>query len=707
MRALLLLCSFTAIFFTANTYAQKLHYYKYEAGTLGLGGSYTETIIFDKDDAFEFTVNGHVDKPQVGIPHSFGNTIYTDQDGKKQLISNYVITIYKNLKRLQSFWDTYGGSLYRVSSSSRLDVTVEYMSGADHDADFKNKGGLQGKAGWFIPTGSLYFIMDAGLAPKKLLTTLAHEYFHLVQYSRYPAWRAISPTGTRMVVVESGAEWASDVELTLDTSFLPANHGLPSNLDKLNGWRSRIEPWFKNLKRNFNQFDKDGTIQYEASVLFKYLFEWISDDTPGADVRKFMKFNDGYHSYWSLGRSGIIDAVEEITGGKKQKEEFLLDFLSAHIKQLDGSKHSFRDDAFLFDGYGNQKSTIWLMAQEPGKPIQQINTCHYSADHTDKKCRTYPKLYSTVASNAIEIRQRLKSIAFPLEMENLGLNFLNIQKPRGAIMNQAGSLSFPNEQDKPSNLFVLMETPNDDFANYPHVLYTQESGTALKRTGVEGLNRHQDFKSIPANGLTAAYKKFVGNFCNTKNSTDCPQDSFRYAWMGGMKFSSVQPTKEFNFAYAITPTIQHESEMGSAPIGGPFDTETVWLVRSKPERRQGDKFKKGDKVWFELNFSDKIHIANKMDLTPDEVSVEIKLVNKKTDKVVEFDKSKINWVYFRPKHFTYQVEAEIPKIKKGGTYKVEFTVRSLLKLGEDDKNVDDSMEIEIKGKVGLDDRSDH
>lgn len=703
------LLSLVLFLFSLPVLAQnKLHYYDYTAGWQGsgLGGEYTETFIFNKSDPYKFIFKGHVDTPDMGAVYSYGNAIYTDQNGKKRLVPNYLLTIYSNLKKLKSHWDTYGGSLYRVSNSNRLEVTIEYMDEADHDNEYKWKGGEAGEAYWSKVFRGLYFTLDAGLDPKKLISTLAHEYFHLVQYSLYTTYRNKAPGVTRLVVIESGAEWASDVNLSIVTKYLPANHGLPNSLDKLNGYRNRIEPWFTELMRDFDQYDANGTVQYEATVFFKYLMEWSTNDSPGKDVREFMRFNDIYYSYWNTGKSGFINAVQDFLGGKEKLKAFLKDFVSAHINQLDGSKLSFRDDAFNLDPSGNPKTTMFLLKEDANNLAKSSRRCHYSLKFDDVDCKGVPALQSTVAKNDEEIQQRLQAIALELKMSDFGLNFFSVKTPHGPNVLVGNQLQEKNTMELPSNLFLYTETPSEETSQYPLVLYTQATGQLLKRTNTEGLKRINDFVSKKQSTGAWAYKKFIGNFCDDVVSTECHAGSIKAAWIGGMKFVEGA-TKNYRVGFVVTPTIQKAKKNYTPAPNGPFDTDSIWLTKSVPERKATEKFKKGDKITFKLNFSDRIHSAEKQNFSADEVTAEIKLIQKSTGDKVDLEKGKIKWRLIDKATWSYEVDIVLPKVKKKGMYKVEFLVRSLLKLGEDDKFVDDSLEINLKGKVGLDDRSDN
>jgi Mg-chelatase subunit ChlD len=635
-----------------------------------------ETILFSESDRFIYVIptesysGSPVDYPGGNV--NMGLREYKTPDGESCYVPLYVLNIRMVLESAKNYFDEKGLAVNDISAGNRLNIYIKSVA-PDSERD-KNTGEARGgkKAQTQVKKISFsfgrYMEIDLALSPDNMLTTPVHEYFHLVTEH---IWGTGTSSQVNNIAVEGTAEWATDEPVPITPLVGPDYSGNKDILkarttNEINAYFKSRQDWFKYLSTSLFSHD-----QYDTVFLWKYLSQSFGGSMA---IRSFWdKFSQG-----SRGQNQFIQSIGAVTGGQgdlySQYRKFYMDFVAANIVQV-GAPLGFSDDAF-----SNRPTIINI----PRKVVRS----HYSSS-------TRPQVQQTVASDNAEIQRRLDQTVVKISDINLfGMGMVVIDTPDGGI--KPDSTELAKSIEEPMHIFLQAsgDLARDDA--WGAVAVTQSGGERDSETAnynnVDrgkniGMARLENFtlqKSPELNGRSSAYTHF-----------DSFARDIHFIWLGLANLDEKLEAKSAGYAFAITPVFQKSFANGEGR-----DTATVHFLKSTPERELNKDFHPGDRIELEVDLSDMVHDGNDSDIDQKMRSLEIK-ISAPDGSTLTVEDEKVSCSDLNLYHYRYGFT--IPKnVDKVGKMTVEWTVRSRLKLGEQDKKIDRSFTFnlsKVKPKV--------
>jgi len=640
--------------------------------------SYT-TIVFSASDSFIYYVApppGNMSYP--GSHTNLGTRNFTAPDGAIVPVPVYILNVRMALEAAHSYAKSHGMDISgSYSSSNRFPVYVAPVEGASRRGTGAWATGTKAET-VYRSLASWYMTIDPGLSTRDMITIPIHEYFHLVQYvlwsiNVHPARMGLTGRNSKahQVAIEGTAEFFTDQPIPINP--IGVNLGA-STTDQLNNYYSDRSNFF--IHTHMTLFDSSDDRTYESVFFWKCLAERSAGASHPTQMAKIKAFWDGYSDRNVRGQSQFLEEVGSIAGGAGRRldrfRRFFMEFVSASLVQT--GPDGFRDDAFA------GKDSI----RRPGK-IARLDRSHYSGS-------TLPPIAQGVAANEGEIRQRLNEIATtdlpvsgftdttlpPFSFHTL---VIGPPDPWGPRDPQTRIPTNPNPVQTKTQTFILVkgDQPRDDA--WQVVAYKQIGGNSVydRGAGIQ-MQKIANFRlssDIAIAGRPAAYMRVDGL-----------ADTVNYVWLGIANYDVQEQADKFHYAWAVTPTFQEVYE----PEGR--TTTTVRFDRSNPQRDADVSFHPGDELVLKVNLTDQIHQGRNSRIPANQRSLEVEVLDP-SGTSVELQETDLSYIHQVDHLYSYRFK--IPQdVSHFGEYTVRWTLRSRLKLGEGDKNVDESFKFELR-----------
>lgn len=632
--------------------------------------SYTK-IVFSASDSFEFYVApapGNMTYP--GSHTNLGTRNYTAPDGSTVPIPCYVANVRMAIEAAHNYAMNHGMDISETySSSNRFPVYIASVDGASRQNTGAWATGVKGYTdkglGW-------YMLIDPGLSTRDMITVPIHEYFHVVQNL---LWEINALTvsafeaNAHSVAIEGTAEFFTDQPIPINP--IGVNLGA-STADQLNSYFHDRSNFFINTDKTLFASSDDRV--YESVFFWKCLAERTAAGNPSGQMATIKAFWDEYASRNVRGRSQFIEEVGSVAGGSGRRHErfrrFFMEVVSAAIVQV--GPQGFRDDAFAGRNSINR----------PNRHVR-LDRSHYSGS-------TLPPIAQTVAADEGEIRQRLNQIAtttLPGSTKSTAtptfafrLLVIGPPDPWGPKQPQSGAPTSPNPVTTKTQTFFLVKGDQPRNDAWQAVAFRQVGGNSEydRGAGVK-MQKMTDFKlssDIAIAGRPTGYARVDGL-----------ADTVDYIWLGIANVDEQDKAAKFHYAWTVTPTFQD--------LYDPKDrsTSTVRFETSDPERPFNVSFHPGDELDLEVDLTDSIHAGSGRNIPEDQRSLKIEVLDP-SGSPVQMEEPDLNNTDMTFHKYSYRFT--IPEsLTDFGEYTVRWTLRSRLKLGEQDKNVDESFKFEV------------
>jgi hypothetical protein len=527
-------------------------------------------------------------------------------------------------------------------------------------------------------------------ADDDILRSVLHEFFHVVQYRELVKHAIFDPSDAPMASFEGTAEWFTDQPVplppTMRRRFLPGytQPERPRTADDLNFYIwSRHDRWFTRMQVGMLQRPESDDL-YRNVIFFLHLAEKTGGDDPAAHFRKITTFLKNAAHFIKLPNrytdkqlnEEFVKAVASIlpgTGNHAQKFRDLFEsFIAANVVQGGGGALGYRDKgfpAYCCSEYRGETGDLYVRSRG-----------HYSTIPYD----THPPLQAEVADSDDEIRRRLNdsSIAPRKRVQPFSIYYTVLTLPDApegrpywagrdigedveGITQAFVQVSGEREPERSAAAIVTQDRGRRD-----------ERGRGIHFARVEGFR----LESQPAIDGNPSDFAVIEDFGRGPPGVDAGR-----IWIGVSSLDTQQREGGGRVSFVVTPFFEpsYGDEAGEDERG----TRTVSFVSSEPERESEDGerlFYPGDRITLEIDLSDKIHEGPDQAIPEEKRSLEIQILGE-DDAELEVEEEELRCT--DPEKHTYQYAFTLPEEPASyGNMKLVFTVRSLLKLGEKDKN---------------------
>jgi hypothetical protein len=523
-----------------------------------------------------------------------------------------------------------------------------------------------------------------------VLSAVLHEFFHIVQYREAVKYPIFEHGNAPAASYEGTAEWFTDQPIPLPPTmlrrFLPrfTEPEAPRTADDLNSYAGGRHPqWFTRMQVGVLQKPKPADL-YRNVIFFHHLAEKTGGDDPAAQFRKITAFLKDAARYIKLNvRYTDTQANEEFVksvasilpgaGSHTQKfRDFFASFIAANVVQGGGGRLGYRDEGFpkyCCGEYGGETGELFVRSRG-----------HYSTSPYD----THPPLQAEVADSDDEIRRRLNehSIAPAKRVQPLGTYYTVLTLPDAPEGRPSWAGRDIGEDVQGITRAFVQVSGEKEPERWAAAIVTQSRGRRDQRGRGVRFSRVDDFQleAQPALAQDPSAFTVIEDFGRGPPGVDTQR-----IWIGVANLDTQNRVRGGRVSYVVTPFF--EPSYGDAAGEDERGTRTVSFVSSEPERESEDGervFHPGDRVTLEVDLSDKIHEGPDQEIPEEKRSLEVRILDEDGG---EFEVEEEEVRCTDAEKHTYRYAFTLPEEPSSfGNMKLVLTVRSLLKLGEKDKN---------------------